>query len=373
MAAAPLPLHAQELEWSIDANALVNNREGGDDRTPDQTFLFTRLTPQIGLSLDSAQHRLMAGVTWYQPFDGHWDRGQAVPLLHYTWHVTRGDNDLQVRVGMMERDPHAGGERLPYYLWSDSLQYRRHVVKGLTASYRHRHGLLEATLDWRQMQTSHRREAFDFTLHHVWQPTPQGPFFTNTYIRYNHLAKSKEPAPDEGVNDNVVVNPMIGITLPASPWHRAHDSRRGKPLDRFAFQLQAGLLLACDRARSEGRWHTPAGFVARATAHWLWFELEENFYAGQRQMPLYDKFGSQLYLGDQHYHNKIYSRTDLTWHIVANDIVSLHAKLTFHASSACTAFWQQVGVRFNLDARKWKTRRRTGGVTGVPLDITSPY
>ena len=55
---ALLPLHAQELEWSVDANALINNREGGDEATPDQTFLFTRLTPQIGVSLDSAQHRL---------------------------------------------------------------------------------------------------------------------------------------------------------------------------------------------------------------------------------------------------------------------------------------------------------------------------
>ena len=372
LTAALLPLHAQELEWSVDANALVNNREGGDEATPDQTFLFTRLTPHIGVSIDSAQHRIMAGATWYQPFDGDWKHGKVEPLLHYEWNVARGDNRLALKVGMFERDPHAGGERLPYYLWSDSLQYRRHVVKGIDLQYWHRHGLLAATLDWQQMQTRHHREAFDITLHHVWQPAPQGPFFTNTYIRYNHLAKRKDAPDGEGVNDNIIVNPMLGVTLPARPWNEAHASRRGKPLATFSLQLQAGLLLACDRARFEDKWHTPAGFVARATARWKWFELEENFYAGQRQMPLYDLFGSALYLGDQHYHNKTYSRTDLNWQVVTNDIVALDAKLTFHASSSCTAFWQQVSVRFNLDNHKLKARR-AGSVASAPLDIISPY
>ena len=41
-----LPLASQEVEWSIDASMVVNNREGGkDDCTPDQTFMFTRLAP----------------------------------------------------------------------------------------------------------------------------------------------------------------------------------------------------------------------------------------------------------------------------------------------------------------------------------------
>ena len=47
-----LPLSSQELEWSVNMNAVFNNREGGNRETPDQTFIFTRITPQIGVSMD---------------------------------------------------------------------------------------------------------------------------------------------------------------------------------------------------------------------------------------------------------------------------------------------------------------------------------
>ena len=40
-------LSAQEVEWSVDASMLINNREGGEDAySPDQTIAFTRLAPE---------------------------------------------------------------------------------------------------------------------------------------------------------------------------------------------------------------------------------------------------------------------------------------------------------------------------------------
>lgn len=370
---------AQDFEWSLDANAVVNNREGGDETTPDQTFLFTTLTPQLGLSMDHGRHRIMGGVVWRQPLNGDWDEGKAVPLLHYRWSMTDSvsGRGYEVRIGQFERRVITAGQRLPYYLWSDSLGYMEPVVRGIEARWLHRHGLVEATLDWRQMQSHRRREAFDFTVHHLWQPSAGSPFFTNTFIRYNHLAKRKDAGDTEGVNDNLIVNPMLGLHFPAQEWDRFHATRHGAGEAPFALNVQAGLLLSLDRARIEHKWHAPAGFVMRASGRWRWLELEENLYAGGTQMPLYEHFGSRLYLGDQYYYNhKTYSRTDLTWHVVSRDFVDLDAKLTFHAAKGVTAFWQQVNVRFYVDAAMFKAHRRAreaGTSTVWRDDVRSVY
>ena len=81
-----LTLSSQELEWSVNMNAVFNNREGGNGETPDQTFIFTRITPQIGVSMDSARHRIMGGMTWYQPMNDHMHGYKVLPALYYQYH-----------------------------------------------------------------------------------------------------------------------------------------------------------------------------------------------------------------------------------------------------------------------------------------------
>ena len=77
-------------------------------------------------------------------------------------------------------------------------------------------------------------------------------------------------------------------------------------------------------------------------------------------MPLYDKYGPLLYQGDQYYHNKFYSRTDVVATIFRCDYVNVEARLTFHATDKTTAFWQQLAVRFNIDSKKWKKNKKLG-------------
>jgi hypothetical protein len=73
-------------------------------------------------------------------------------------------------------------------------------------------------------------------------------------------------------------------------------------------------------------------------------------------MPLYQKFGSQLVQGDPYYNSKMYSRTDLTFHIVNNQFVDLNGSLSLHATDKVTGFWQQVSCRFYIDNHLWKRR-----------------
>lgn len=317
-----LAAQAQKLEWDVDFNAVVNNREGGTNETPDQTFIFTRITPQVGVSVMDGAHRIMGGVTWYQPLNNELSGFKVVPVAYYQYLSPNASTSVQV--GLLPAI-----EGLPLYLRSDSIRYVQPVVRGIRATYAgERAGEVDAWLDWRQIRTAHKREAFEAGLHYR-HALGKG-VAARAYVVYNHLAKSKVDNDDQGVNDHAIINPML-------QWRNSH------------FDISAGALLTLDRHRRlDFKWRFSAGFVAIATWQNKRFKVTQNLYAGKRQMPLYDYFGSLLYQGDQYYHNPFYSRTDAAVKIFENHFVNLSAQLTFHATNRCTAFWQQVAVRFNI-------------------------
>ena len=331
------PLAAQEVEWSIDASILLNNREGGDDKsTPDQTILFTRLAPELGISLLDGEHQLKGGVVWFQPMVDDLSGYKVLPTLYYRynrpdgWHVT---------AGMMPRSLLV--ERMPRYLWSDSLAYCQPNLRGIMAQLIKDAGYAEVAVDWRQMQTERQREAFTVMVNTDWRIA--GPLRLGGHVQYSHLAMSRSHAAGEHVNDDLVINPLAAIDL----------SRR-YGLD--SLRLSAGAVIAMDRNRGEERWINHAGFVATATARWRWLQLDESFYTGKDLLPLYPQYLSQLNLGDPYYRSKVYSRTDLTFHIVSNRFVDLNGSLALHVTDKMTGFWQQISCRFYLDNRLWKRR-----------------
>ena len=331
-----LPLAAQEVEWSVDASVLLNNREGGDKYTPDQTIMFTRLAPEMGISMFDGEHQLKGGVVWYQPMIDNLKGYKVLPTLFYRynrpdgWHVT---------VGLMPRSLMV--QRMPRYLWSDSLGYCQPNLRGIMAQYIKPAGYTEMAVDWRQMQTEQQREAFTALLNTDWRVA--GPLRIEGHVQYNHLAMSGRQVEGEHVNDDLVINPMLAVDLS----HR-------NALDSLRFA--AGAIVAMERDRGDNHWHNQAGFVASATARWRWIQLDETFYTGKDLMPLYPRFGSQLNLGDPYYRHNTYSRTDLIFHIVSNRFVDLTGSLVLHASSEKTGFWQQVSCRFYIDNRLWKRR-----------------
>lgn len=329
-------LAGQELEWSIDASMLLNNREGGDKYTPDQTIMFTRLAPELGVSMLDGEHQLKGGVVWYQPMIDDLSGYKVLPTLYYRynrpdgWHVTAGLFPRSLMV-----------QRMPRYLWSDSLSYCQPNIRGIMAQLDKPAGYVELAVDWRQLQTDHQREAFTSMLNTDWRVA--GPFWLGGHMQYSHLAMSRIRTEEQHVNDDLIINPMASLDF----------SHRGV-LD--SLRLSAGAILSMERNRGDMHWHNNAGFVTTATARWRWLQIDETFYTGGDLMPLYPDFGSELSLGDPYYRHQAYSRTDLIFHIVSNRFVDLTGSLVLHASSEKTGFWQQVTCRFYLDNRLWKRR-----------------
>ena len=330
-------LSAQEVEWSVDASMLINNREGGEDRsTPDQTFLFTRLAPEVGFSMLEGRHLLKAGAVWYQPMIEDMSGYKVLPTLYYRYN---SDDGWHVTAGLFPRSLMV--QRMPRFLWCDSLNYVKPNMSGIMAQFIKPAGYTELAVDWRQMQTERQREAFTIMLNTDWRIA--GPLRLGGHLQYSHLAMTRHHTVEQHVNDDVVINPMVSLDLS----HRT-------VLDSLRFS--AGAIIAMERDRSNDIWEKPAGFTADMTARWRWLELDECFYAGQPLMPLYPKFGNQLNLGDPFYNSKTYSRTDLVFHIVNNRFVDLTGSITLHASDQTTGFWQQIACRFYLDNNLWKRR-----------------
>ena len=322
---AALPrVAAQEILWSVDFRSMLHNREGGDALRPDQTMVFSRLAPEVGLTLDGGRNRLMGGVAWYQPYTDNLAGYKVLPTLYYQY---QGTNGLTAALGWLPRT--LLQERLPRYLWSDSLEYCSSNVRGAMLQYHHGNGgWMQAVIDWRQMQSLTRREAFDVVLSGA-MPL-KGPLWFKGHIYYNHLAKRKNAPEGEGVVDDATLNPMLALRL-----HPGNVS----------LDVETGAVVQMQRRRSEGKWHTPAAFTINARAQWRWLEVTEAITAGKDLFPLYQQFGSELNQGDPYYCSKFYSRTDVRAHLVRNSHVDVSAALTYHATDRITGFWQELRCR----------------------------
>jgi len=334
---ASLPLAAQQVEWSLDANFMLNNREGGNDEAIDQTFFFTRLAPEVGVSFLDGEHLLKGGVSWYQPMFDNLSEYKIVPTIYYRFR--HPSNGFSMALGWVPRTMMV--RKMPTYLWSDSLNYTNPNIRGGIAQLVKPNGFAEIFIDWRQIRTDNKREAFMAALNTEWRVA--GPLHAGGHIQYSHLAKSYANNEGQAVNDDVNINPMLALDFS----HRtALDSLR----------IAAGAIYQLEHDRNETSWRQAAGFVLSGVARWRWLEVEETLYAGKELYPLYPRFNSRLVLGDPYYRAKVYSRTDINAHIAQNRFMDLSIGVSLHANSSCFGFWQQLSCRFYIDNLLWRNR-----------------
>lgn len=321
---------AQELTWSVDFSSTFDNREG--DSANDQTIFFTRLAPEVGVVLPDGAGRISGGVVWNQPVNNDWDDYQVIPTLYY-----RVERDgWRFNFGMFSRRYLM--EEAPKFLWSDSIDYRQPNVRGLLVQHVGERGWAELMLDWRQIQTNTKREAFNVVVNSLWHPVASSPIYVGERLQYNHLAKQRHAPAEQGVNDDFMANPFVGVTTTALP------------LDSLGVRI--GGVLSLQRCRSDQRgWRTRGGALVEANAHWRFLSLNETLYIGGNLMPLYPEFGAQLNMGSPYYQATTYSRTDVRAHIIRNRYVDLTAGLNLHITPDVCALWQQITLRVYIGSR----------------------
>lgn len=373
-------ISAQEQEkeykfiWGVDAETVFDNREGDQTYSPQQTIFFSRLSPSLGVRFGKKEHekinndgikkkytdvhKLVAGTHYIQPIGIGYKENKFVPTAYYTLShyvekekkrdstVIRidGDNSPKTRYwivsfGMIPR--RLMFQRLPEILWSDSMDYYNPNIRGiLLQCVKNRLAFHELLLDWRSLQSSEQREAFNVNYNFVKRfrsglPSTIDPFFIGGNAQLNHLAK-RNPAPEgEGVNDDMFVYPYIG-------W----DFSDKTVFDKF--RIMAGYAVSFDRCRAIGDWEVDGGLLADLHLLWKKIGIIETLYAGNKQFPLYPMYGSLLNMGDPHYQSSVYAKTSIYSPIVSNRHVYFGAYLDFHTTKEGTSCYQRVVLNVNL-------------------------
>ncbi|MBE6309758.1 MAG: hypothetical protein E7080_01725 [Bacteroidales bacterium] len=325
---------AQGVTWSVDLNTIFDNREGDDYYSSDGTIFLTRVSPEVGLAFQD-KHKIAAGVSWIQPCGDDWKNHKVLPTVYYRY----DSGEWRASFGIFPRSQFVNP--LPTFLLSDSIAYNEPNVRGLLIQYVKPRGYAELSLDWRSQQSETRREAFNINFNGEWNP--RGALLVGGYAQVNHLAKRKNAPEGEGVNDDIMANPYVGLNL-----------SRCTALD--SLQVKAGALVSLQRSRAAGGWQNRAGLLVNAVAEKKRISVEETFFVGKGVMPLYPYFGTLLNMGDPYFQAPMYSRTDVNFHFIRNRFVNLEASLVFHYTKEAFGFWQQLKLRVFVDEKLWKTR-----------------
>lgn len=330
--------------YDVDFVTYFDNREFYDQQQRSQTIFGVRLSPTVGLQLqDSAggSHRLVAGVSYIQPFGAYWRSAKFYPIAYYQYR----QSGFSINAGAVPyyRLAHA----LPDYLMGDSLAFAYPNIQGALFQYASKWCYAEFFCDWRGMESSDVREAFrlvaDGRFEYKW-------LFAGGYLQMNHLANKSDDQPNLGVCDDVFANPFVGFDLTDIT-----------PLDSFSIQL--GYLMGFQRDRKADESYLRHGALADIYIGWRFLGFENRLYAGEGQMPLYHKYGSTLNQGNPYYNSKIYNRTDLFIYMVRRRFVTCYFAWNFHYTYGHKLGHQQQFVaRFNLDGFKRDKSARLRGI-----------
>lgn len=345
-----------DFTWDVDFSSVFDNREGDNSITAAKTYFFTNLAPEVGLRFNS-RDRIAGGVVWFQPIGCQWEGNRLSPTLYYRHEGQR----WRFSMGMFPRRQLI--EEMPGFLWSDSLSYCQNNIRGAMVQYVGPKGYFDAYIDWRGMQTSSQREAFNIVFHG--QMSPRANWFNiGAYIQMNHYALQKDPPEDQHIVDNFLVNPYAGADL-------------GKATALDSLTVRAGLLMTVERNRAlpDGGWKTPAGLYVEAVGEWKRFGAKNTLYIGQPLFPSYNypsaqfldnkaphstpaeiavnpviylPMGPGLYNGEPFYQSRFYDRLNLYGYIIRNRNISLLASLDFNFTQSSFIFYQKLMLRVTL-------------------------
>lgn len=326
-----LSVNAQtKVSFAYDTDFLLyfDNREYY--RTPwqtSQTIFGVRLAPEVGVQIaDSTEsvHKLMAGVSYNQPFGASWGETAVKPTVYYRIE-TKG---FDLNFGFV---PYRYlKETLPEYLLSDSISYYNANIQGALFQYESDKGYVSLLADWRGMYSYSTREAFRIIASGQYK---YNYLQVGGYAMLNHLANSHQT---NCVYDDIMVNPYVGV-----------DLGKVTPLDSFNIRL--GYIGGFQRERATETSYFTHAVNAEVYLRWRFLGFKQSLYYGDSLYPLYNKQKTTLNLGDPWYRSKLYSRSDIFIYFYNNRFVNCFFSFNIHVNELGEFnSQQQVVAQFNL-------------------------
>ena len=336
--------HSIEPTWSVDFGSVFDNREGDGSMYEAKTMFFTSLSPEVGLKF-SPTDRIAGGAVWIQPVENKARLKNVNPVLYYRHEGEKWKFSMGIFPRTQLREP------LPGFLWSDSLTYFQRNIRGALLQYENKNGFFDAYIDWRAHQTETQREAFNILFHGEVRPKG-GHLLLGAHVLMNHFAKSRGAGSTQGVVDNFLVNPYIGL-----------DYSGKLVLDSLV--IKAGILQTIERHRlTSSGWNCPGGLWADATFEWRYLGVRNSFYIGGKQLlPLYGEFGPLLYQGEAYYQSMFYDRLDVYGRLYKNEYMDLEAQLNFNFAKDNFMFYQRLILNVYIGNLKKPSRRELSQIS----------
>ena len=306
-------VQAQRVGWEADFKTRFDNREfTGSSCNESQTIFLADLSTAVSYNwLD--RNTLRFGVQMQKDFGDNRDYFSEVrPLASYAYRAERLGTD----VGIFSRDELRGDYSHAFF--NDSLRVYDPTIQGMAVRYRNPKGLrAELVLNWEGMYSEYSREKFRIfgAIHKDWSREADKRWYVGGGLSMFHFANS---ALTEGnVVDNMLANPYVGFASKAAEVVRRNADGRPTVERPFWYDFRAGF---------------------------LWAPLRDR-------MPLFGRYGSELYAGERWYgtRDRIYNRTRLGYErSFASETIRVQAGMIFHTDGTGLYTQQVVQVSVRL-------------------------
>ncbi len=330
LCAVSAPAVAQRFVAGVDFTTRFDNREysGTPFAEGSETFFSARLTPCAGLRW-AGDNELIFGVDLLQDFgDDARFLTAAKPKIWYRY----ASPHVEAAAGIFPRELLSDSYGEAFFDRSWLFYHNR--VQGVMARYRgERSNFVELAIDWEGMQSATQREKCRILS----AGEAGGRFLYGGYaLTVLHYAKTSAPGPDEGVVDNILVNPYAG----------------GRFTAFFDFDIRVGYLQSLQRDRRlENGWTTPKGGVLDVRMSRWGLTLANMCYVGENLMPFYDLYGGGLYANACFYGTRehLYNRTEVSYdRRFFNGTLGVRAALFFHCDGRSMGMQQLLEVNVSL-------------------------
>lgn len=309
-------LNAQELEWNVRFHGFADNREYAQSGRHSQTLFGARLSPEIGIRMDSI-HRIRAGVSFLHEFGASNPSKAFLPTLYYNYQDKRFD----FYIGMFPRHELIGD--YPRAILADTIVYFRPNIEGMLWRYENKKIRQQIWIDWTGRQTEVDREQF---MAGISGKVNVHLFYFSHYALLRHEAGTSVSDPAKPVRDNAAAMASIGLNL-----------SNHTPLD--SLDISVGGIITFDRLRGIYDWRTPKGFNAHVHAEYRKFFIDNTTYLGE---PL------DLPSGDPFYTSERYNRLDIGWIPLRYKNLEGRFILGFHFTPGAVDNQQQFLLRYNI-------------------------
>lgn len=322
-------LKAQVLEGNFNLFSFMDNREYLNSGRFSQTIFGNRISPEIGLKLDS-NNRIRVGFNALYEFGSQNNTfvDQISPVIYYEyqqkeWNFFIGSFP---RLNLLTDYPRA--------LLKDTLNYYRPNIEGMLVKYETPKFREIIWLDWTSRQTKVDKETFLFGFSGKYKP---GLIFINHHAFLFHNAGTAIPNPAESLQDNGAVSAEIGADLSYKTF-----------LDSLT--ISAGGMMSIERTRAvSSSFNTPKGFTSNLYASYKRLSIQNTFYSGEGHFIIY---------GDTFYDAKNYDRVDLGFTAIKGKKLEGKFVFTYHFADGIIDNQQAFFLRYNINYAKSLKRNK---------------